>query len=511
MNRRFMGFNNMADAQNWYVNHILSTDNLKSDRIINSTKLSDLIYSSYAFDDLFYNNDSREQPVNADALCKDLFSALYSPVMNRREKEELNVRERFFNNSVFNMVIKDKCFRELKKLCEDKEYVAYETAYAFTNALQELLDQKPWKPDKNYLVIIEMLNKQVNKTANDLKQGNLSPKLRLKMINSIFAKQSQIKELEKKLKEQAICYINDIYHDVDKALKVAVSQANQTHSIIQAWCEDLKEPKQAMLNRDLVEHVKNSTKLLEIAKILGKYKEIIADKRKNGFAYGLGEKYDITYGNDVNSCLSSEMALLGTPETEVLFMRKYEQRRLMQYRKRIPIVKGKGDIIVLLDESQSTIPVANWAKAFALAMLEIAAKDKRKFALVHFSSKDEIKTDIFIPGEYFVEDMMAAAEHFFCGCTDFETPLNEAVRLINDGFENADITIITDGECSLSKEYCEEFKQKLLSSKATMTGILLDKSNPCGKVLEQFCEKIYHSKEITEDEIAIDILNRKAA
>ena len=58
---------------------------------------------------------------------------------------------------------------EVKKLCEDKEFVAYETAYAFSHTLQELLEQKPWKPDKNYLVIIEMLNKQVNKTANDLK------------------------------------------------------------------------------------------------------------------------------------------------------------------------------------------------------------------------------------------------------------------------------------------------------------------------------------------------------
>lgn len=507
---RFMGFKNMADAQNWYVNHILSSDKPKSDRIIDSTKLCDLIYSSYGFDDMLFNSKSSEQPVNADALCKDIFSALYSPVMKRREKENIGTRERFFNNSVFNSVIKDDCFKELKRLCEDKEYVAYETAYAFTHTLQELLEQKPWKPDKNYLVIIEMLNRQIEKTVKDLKQDNLSPKLRLKMINSVFAKQSQIKDLEKKLREQAICYMSDIYSDIDKALKIAVSQANQTHSIIEAWGVDLKEPKQAM-NHDLVEHVKNSTKLLEIAKILGRYKEIIADKRKNGFAYGLGEKYDITYGNDVNSCLSSEMALLGAPETEVLFMRKYEQKRLMQYRKRTPIVKGKGDIIVLLDESSSTIPVANWAKAFALAMLEIATKDKRKFALVHFSSKDEIKTDIFIPGEYFVEDMMEAAEHFFCSGTDFETPLNEAVRLINDGFENADITIITDGECNISDDFCEEFKKKLLSSNSTMTGILLDKKEPCGKSLEQFCDKIYHSREITEDEIAIDILNRKAA
>lgn len=510
MYNRFMGFNNMADAQNWFVNHILSSETPKSDRVVDSTKLSDLIYSSYAFEDLFYNNESSEQPVNTDALCKDIFSGLYSPVMNRREKENLNTRERYFNNAVFNSVIKDDRFKELKMLCEDKEYVAYETTYAFTHTLQELLEQKPWKPDKNYLVIIEMLTKQVDKTVKDIKENNPSQKLKLKMINSVYAKTKQIKELEKKLREQAICYMNDIYSDIDKALKISVLQANQTHSIIQAWGVDLKEPKQA-LNRDLVEHVKNSTKLLEIAKILGKYKEIIADKRKNGFAYGLGEKYDITYGNDVSSCLSSEMALLGAPETEVLFMRKYEQKRLMQYRKRTPIVKGKGDIIVLLDESSSTIPVANWAKAFALAMLEIATKDKRKFALVHFSSKDEIKTDIFIPAEYFVEDMMEAAEHFFCGGTDFETPLNEAVRLINEGFENADITMITDGECNISDKFCDEFKQKLLSSNATMTGILLDKQEPCGKVLEQFCDKIYHSREITEDEIAIDILNRKAA
>lgn len=86
--------------------------------------------------------------------------------------------------------------------------------------MHELLEQKSWNPDKNYLVIIEMLNKQVKKTVTDLKQNNISPKLRLKMINSVFAKQSQIKDLEKKLKEQATCYMFDIYSDIDKALKM---------------------------------------------------------------------------------------------------------------------------------------------------------------------------------------------------------------------------------------------------------------------------------------------------
>lgn len=38
-----------------------------------------------------------------------------------------------------------------------------------------------------------------------------------------------------------------------------------------------------------------------------------------------------------------------------------------------------------------------------------------------------------------------------------------------------------------------------------------DKDGPCGKTLEPFCDKIYHSKDLTEDEIAKQILKQKAS
>ena len=235
------------------------------------------------------------------------------------------------------------------------------------------------------------------------------------------------------------------------------------------------------------------------------------DKRKNGFAYGRGEKYDLTFGNDITNCLSSELALLGTPETEILFMRKYEQKRLAQYRKRTEVVKGKGDMIVLVDESGSTYEVQAWAKAFALAMLDIAAKDRRKFAMVHFASAENVKTDLFEPGHYTSDDVIRAAEQFFGGGTDFEAPLTEAMCLMGKGYENADITIITDGECRISDEFAERFRRTMREYKASVTGILLDKDRPCGKSLEPFCDKLYHSKEIAEDEIAQQILRQKAS
>lgn len=106
---------------------------------------------------------------------------------------------------------------------------------------------------------------------------------------------------------------------------------------------------------------------------------------------------------------------------------------VIRYRKRMQVVKGKGDMIVLLDESGSTRSVAAWAKAFALAMLDIASKDKRKFALIHFASSDDVKVDLFELGYYRSENMIAAAKHFFGGGTDFEAPLREALNLLERG------------------------------------------------------------------------------
>ena len=80
---------------------------------------------------------------------------------------------------------------------------------------------------------------------------------------------------------------------------------------------------------------------------------------------------------------------------------------------------------------------------------------------------------------------------------------------MEQGYENADIIIITDGECTMSEAFCEELRTKLRSY--NVTGILLDKDGPCGKSLETFCDIIYHSKDIVEDEIAVRILNEKSA
>ena len=83
--------------------------------------------------------------------------------------------------------------------------------------------------------------------------------------------------------------------------------------------------------------------------------------------------------------------------------------------------------------------------------------------------------------------------------------------MLQNGFENADITIITDGESELTDEFTKEFRETLRRQRAAMTGILLDKDNACGKTLEPFCDRIFRTKELTEDEIAVQLLDRKTS
>lgn len=513
---RFNYYKDLSHADKWLTKFLLGRSAPTSERLLTSTKLSDLIYQSMSFEDVYYGTQRPEYPVNAENLASDLFTALFSPVIRKKDTDYINLRERHFNKPILESILTDDRFDTLKKLCEDKELTSYEAASTFAKKLSELLESKPFQTKVRYIFIIDQLNEQISHIVEQIQQNKSNPQKNsaeklLPLYERIHQKLTQIANLEAKLMEDALCYVQDIGSDINDALESAVEKTVEVNCIMTAWGTDSGEMKNTPANKALLEHVKKSEELLRIARSLGKYRELITDKRKNGFAYGRGEKYDLTLGNDINNCLSSELALLGTPETEILFMRKYEQKRLLQYRKRTEVIKGKGDMIVLIDESYSTRSVKAWAKAFALALLDIATKDNRKFAMVHFSSADQIKTDLFEPGHYTSADVIRAAEQFFDGGTDFEAPLTEAISLMEKGYENADITIITDGECRISDEFAERFRNTMAKYKATVTGILLDKDRPCGKTLEPFCDKIYHSKEITEDEIAQQILKQKAS
>ena len=109
-----------------------------------------------------------------------------------------------------------------------------------------------------------------------------------------------------------------------------------------------------------------------------------------------------------------------------------------------------------------------------------------------------------MPGQYTSGDLLSAAEHFFDGGTDFETPIREALRLIREeAFENADILFITDGEKSISDELAEQLQNAIQETRCSVIGLLLDADSPGMEfTLEAFCERVYRvSKMYDKDDI----------
>ena len=108
-----------------------------------------------------------------------------------------------------------------------------------------------------------------------------------------------------------------------------------------------------------------------------------------------------------------------------------------------------------------------------------------------------------------MEDKLRAAEIFLDGGTDFCTPMNEALRLMKEeGFDNADIVFITDGECVLSQEYISKLQKEQADLRFTITGILLDQeSKGMDFSLKAFCQNIYRTSELTGDAVVAKVIN----
>ena len=82
------------------------------------------------------------------------------------------------------------------------------------------------------------------------------------------------------------------------------------------------------VNLSLLEAVRKSDSLKDIAKYLGRFREIFAQGKRNGYTYGRGEKYSLELGNSLSRALTSELAMLASPATIPLFLRKYQRRQI---------------------------------------------------------------------------------------------------------------------------------------------------------------------------------------
>ena len=446
----------------------------------------------------------------AAPLLADAFHLLFSQAHRQPDSSMLSPIARTVWSGLLDHLLQNEQFAALHQLCLGNEAAALAAAHIWQQEIAPAVHAMDRAAGRLLQVLerLEQRHAQAERALHQLlPQAQTDPSQTPAVLRTAAEAAStaeQIRYISGKITDTLRRERQDTVRIVSDAVQKAKEEAALVCCAMRCWEQDASGngPQKAAHDRALLERVKGNPMLLDITRQLGRMKEMLSDLRKNDYAHGRGEKYTVSRGRDLKNLLSGELALLASPATTPLFLRKYNAKGLLQYAKRERVHKGHGDIIVCLDESASTEGENTaWGKALALAVQDICAHEGRKYALIHFSGADELRTDRFLPGQYTSDDLLSAAEHFFGGGTEFEPPIREALRLIREeAFENADILFITDGECAISDELAEQLQDAIQDAGCSVIGLLMDADSP-GRTfsLERFCEKIIRLSEMNRE------------
>jgi uncharacterized protein with von Willebrand factor type A (vWA) domain len=204
---------------------------------------------------------------------------------------------------------------------------------------------------------------------------------------------------------------------------------------------------------ELAETLTRSSKLSKVSELVGRFKNILKGLDAVKYTHGSDEIVDITTGNDLERLLPSEFLKLQT--TPILFYKDYAEKNLLQYEMRGVEPQGKGPIIVCLDVSSSMqgqmgdATREDWAKALTIALMGLAEKQKRAFALITFEAK-VVNSEFWdskkkIPLEKKIKIASLTSDG---GGTDYMCALEKAfaMRKSNSALRPADLIFVTDGD-----------------------------------------------------------------
>lgn len=277
--------------------------------------------------------------------------------------------------------------------------------------------------------------------------------------------EQQVKEQIKKISEQSI---GQIIHDNKKKI------SNTKKAIVTVGTMDGRKIEQVPLRDqfELAEKIGSQKELQKIADLVGRFKRIAMKKQKTKHKQTM-ERKNIAIGQEVSRLLPTELANYVMGHSKMDFLRRFSESQALVFDTKGKDRKGKGPIIICMDESSSMTSIKEQSKAFCIALLTIAKKQKRDFAIVPFASKvGEVK--IFAKGQASTQDLLAFSSSFLGGGTNYEQPLRESLTiLLQSEFNEADILFVTDGSSFLPTRFIEEFNETKRKKQFECTSVVL--------------------------------------
>jgi len=407
-----------------------------------------------------------EQPYTG--LLRDVWASLY------KASPQINELGSVVNRKIMHNLMNQTAWKDLRHMTQMDEYSAALGSLSLQDTLGQVLPPDI-QEQARHVQDLEQQMQQLLDQANAYEQApdaadalsdsdSLSDSLN-QAVDPAESIRQQAAELGKVFEQAAQAFetafdshSGSIGRSLRQALEGAVQESQDTQRMMQAWGVGAGDgrPVSGKERLELAQTLTANPKLREIAKMAGRMQTMALHKRRNRTVHPPSEVVNITIGDDLAHILPSELLLLAEPDTEDEFLRRFSEKRLLQYDLRGFEREGQGPIIVCIDESGSTAgQVEMWEKAIALTLFAIARREKRAFAVVHFGSESEIVVRSWQrPKDATSAELIEMAEHFFNGGTNFERPLREAVQIMNEvAFKKGDIVFITDGESRLSDTF----------------------------------------------------------
>lgn len=396
----------------------------------------------------------------ADALVQDLFSAYFKAMVRLESHENLRPSARS-NHIIIEAVINSETFRKLKVDTFLNERNSISAAIA---SAEKLMDE------------LQNLNLSMAKYLSRLEASTITG-LRL-----LSGKESKKRTEFCKRRASSKVEERDVDDDGEEIVRRItdetkfIGRISPPKSIIDEWgikgggvLNLLPFHERLSLKRELMA-MERFQKFLKLAIDLPR---ITKDSFRRELERGAEEVHDVTTGKEIARLLPVELTSLTRDVMKKAFYKKFFEGELLQYN--ILSKQSRGPIIVCVDTSHSMEGDKEMlAKAFALALRDVASEQDRAFLAILFGAKtQEVKLIQF--ERTGTDDIIELAEFYYGGGTDFQAPLKKALSIQQRSLnKKGDIIFLTDGQCELDEEFTAELLREKKRLDIKILTIIMD-------------------------------------
>jgi uncharacterized protein with von Willebrand factor type A (vWA) domain len=287
------------------------------------------------------------------------------------------------------------------------------------------------------------------------------------------------------------------------AVKDAKKDVEEVSETLQSWGFEEGELTREGIPEALatLEKIRNNRAFKDFAKLLGRIKKIAAKKaRSKDQADGVRVTRQET-GRDIKRAVTAELVALTQPALRTKALARWARGELRLHGLEQKQKKGEGPVVVCEDSSGSMDGAKQqWAKATVLALAHYAKLRKRSFVWIMFDGRVQ-RSKFYPSGRLSPKDVLEIVESRSGGGTQFQPPLDEAMRYIREeSLKKADIAFITDGDSYLSDEWLETFNADRKALEVNVFTVLADMGHTSDQTVSKFSEQVLRASSFSDDD-----------